>query len=155
EIVASGRLGKIVAIDGLCRFRKLKDYFEGRNSWRREQGGGVVLINLIHVVDDLRNLCGDVGSVQAAASCAARGFAVEDTAATILRFASGALGTLTISDAAAAPWSWELTSGENKAYPYTDQFCYLVAGTEGSLTVPRLDHWRHSGDGWWTPIASE
>jgi predicted dehydrogenase len=107
------------------------------------------------VIDDLRNLCGDVVSVQAAESNAARGFAVEDTAAMILRFANGALGTLTISDAAAAPWSWELTSGENKAYPQTDQFCYMVAGTEGSVTVPRLDLWSHSGDGWWTPIQSE
>jgi predicted dehydrogenase len=82
------------------------------------------------------NLCGDIVSVQATESNAARGLAVEDTAAMILRFASGALGTLTISDAAAAPWSWELTSGENKAYPQTDQFCYMVAGTEGSVTVP-------------------
>ena len=53
-----------------------------------------------------------------------------------------------------SPWSWELTSGENKAYPHTDQFCYLVAGTKGSLTVPRLDFWSHEGDGWWTPIQS-
>jgi predicted dehydrogenase len=74
----------------------------------------------------------------------------------ILHFRNGALGTLTISDAAAAPWSWELTAGENKAYPHTDQFCYLVAGTEGSLTVPRLDVWRHDGDnGWWSPIEAE
>jgi predicted dehydrogenase len=75
--------------------------------------------------------------------------------AIILRFRSGAHGTLTISDAAAAPWSWELTSDENKAYPHTDQFCYLVAGTAGSVTVPRLDAWHHGGDGWWTPIESE
>ena len=27
---------------------------------------------------------------------------------------------------------------------------------EGSLTVPRLDVWRHDGDsGWWSPIAVE
>ena len=113
----------------------------------------MVLINL-HVVDDLRNICGDVIGVQAAESNTARGFPVEDTAAMILRFASGALGTLIISDAAASPWSWELTSGENKAYPHTHQFCYLVAGTKGSLTVPRLDVWSHEGDGWWTPIQS-
>ena len=115
----------------------------------------MVLINLIHVIDDLRNLCGDIVAVQAAESGAARGFPVEDTAAMILHFANGALGTLAISDSANAPWSWELTAGENKAYPHTDQFCYLIAGTTGSLTVPRLDVWSHEGDGWWTPIGVE
>ena len=113
-----------------------------------------MLINLIHVNDDMRNLCGDIAAVQAVTSKAARGFPVEDTAAILLHFASGALGTLTISDAATAPWSWEMTAGENKAYPHTDQSCYLVAGTEGSLSVPRLDTWRHGGDGWWTPLKS-
>jgi len=156
EIVASGRLGKITTVNGMCLFRKpSKDYFEGKNAWRREPGGGVVLINLIHVIDDLRNICGDIVAIQAAESNAARGFVVEDTAAMILHFASGALGTLTISDAANAPWSWELTSGENKAYPHTDQFCYLVSGMEGSVTIPRLDFWHHEGDGWWTPMSTE
>ncbi len=156
DIIVSGRLGRITAVNGLCWFLKpSQGYFDGDNAWRREPGGGVVLLNLIHVIDDLRNLCGDVESVQAAASNAARGFPVEDTAAIILRFQSGALGTLAISDAVAAPWSWELTSGENKAYPHTDQFCYLVAGTEGSVTVPRLDLW-HYGESkhWWAPIES-
>lgn len=155
EIVASGGLGKVVAVNGMCLFRKPAGYFDGPFSWRREPGGGVMLINLVHVIDDLRNICGDIVAIQAADSNSARGFAVEDTAAIILHFASGALGTLTLSDAAAAPWSWELTSGENKAYPHTDQFCYLVAGMKGSLTVPRLDVWRHDGDGWWTPIRTE
>jgi predicted dehydrogenase len=154
EIVASGRLGRITTVCGLCWFLKPKDYFDV--AWRREPGAGPVLINLSHVIDDLRNLCGDVASVQAVESNAVRGFPVEDTAAMVLRFRSGALGTVTISDTVAAPWSWELTSGENKAYPRTDEFCYLVGGTEGSLTVPRLDVWRHAGEqGWWTPIESE
>jgi predicted dehydrogenase len=156
EIVTSGRLGKATTVIGMCLFRKpSKDYFEGKNAWRRELGGGVVLINLIHVIDDLRNICGDIVAIQAAESNAARGFVVEDTAAMILHFASGALGTLTISDAANGPWSWELTSGENKAYPQTDQFCYLVSGMEGSVTIPRLDFWHHEGDGWWTPMNTE
>ena len=155
-VVASGRLGRITTVTGLCLYRKPdRGYFDGANAWRREPGGGVILINLVHVVDDLRNLCGEITSVQAAASSAARGFPVEDTAAALLHFASGALGTLTISDAAAAPWSWELTSGEDKAYPRTDEFCYLIAGTQGSLSVPRLDVWGHEGDGWWTPIEAQ
>ena len=94
-------------------------------------GGGVVLINLIHVIDDLRNLCGDIAAVQAVASNAARGFAVEDTVGIILTFRNGAIGTLKVSDAAAAPWSWELTSGENKAYPRADEACYFMAGMRG------------------------
>ena len=149
-----GSLGRIVAATGLCLFQKPHTYFEGANTWRCKPGGGVVLINLVHVIDDMRNLCGEIAAVQAVTSNAVRGFAVEDTAAILLHFASGALGTLTASDAAAAPWSWEMTSGENKAYPHTDQLCYLVAGTGGSLSVPRLDTWRHGGDGWWTPLEA-
>lgn len=99
-IIASGRLGRITAVNGLCWFLKNPSYFDV--AWRREPGGGVVLINLIHVIDDLRNLCGEIVGVQAIASNAVRGFAVEDTAAILLRFRDGALGTLSISDTAAS-----------------------------------------------------
>ncbi len=67
EIVASGRLGQITAATGLSLFQKPNEgYFDGPHVWRSQPGGGVVLINLIHVVDDLRNISGDVVSVQAA-----------------------------------------------------------------------------------------
>lgn len=75
EIVESGRLGQITAVTGLCLLKKPNHgYFDGPGAWRSQPGGGVVLINLIHVVDDLRNICGDVVSVQAAESNVARGF---------------------------------------------------------------------------------
>ncbi len=154
QIIASGALGRLTVVNALCWYLKPADYFNV--AWRRERGGGVVLINLVHVIDDLRILCGDITSVQAIESSAARGFPVEDTAAILLRFENGALGTLSVSDSAAAPWSWELTSGENKAYPQTDQSCYLIAGTEGSLAVPRLDLWRYrEARSWWAPIDCE
>lgn len=156
QIVDSGRLGKITAVNGVCWFLKPADYYSGSGFWRRESGGGVVMINLVHAIDDLRSLCGEVESVQATSSNRARGFAVEDTAGIILKFRSGAVGTLTVSDASAAPWSWELTSGENKAFPRTDQFCYLIAGMEGSLSIPQLDVWSHGQGGHWqTPIHFE
>ena len=42
----------------------------------------------------------------------------------------------------AAPWSWEMTSGENPAYPRQEENCYLIAGTEGALSIPKLELWR-------------
>jgi predicted dehydrogenase len=154
SIVSSGALGRITAVNGRCWFKKPSSYFDA-GPWRKELGGGVVLINLIHVVDDLRCICGDVTSVRAITSNGTRHFPVEDTAAILLRFASGALGTLSATDSAAAPWSWELTSGENKAYPNTHQSCYFIGGTEGSLSVPDLGLWRHESDAaWFGPIAA-
>ena len=153
EIVASGRLGRITAVNAMCWLLKPAGYFEGRNAWRREAGGGPVLINLIHAIDDLRNLCGEITAVQAMTTNVARGFAVEDTAGVTLRFANGAIGTVTLSDAAAGPWSWELTSGENPAYPRAEESCYFVAGTEGALSVPGLEFWQHAD--WWSPLQRE
>ena len=154
EIIRSGRLGRMVAAHGFYWFRKPDTgYFDGPGEWRRGPGGGPILINLIHMIDDFRNLCGDIVKVQAAQSSATRGFAVEDTAAMILHFANGALGTLGLSDTAASPWSWELTSGENKAYPQTDQPCMMVTGTIGSLSLPRLQVWRYPDEPhWFKPI---
>src|SRR5215831_1940926 len=61
EILDSGRLGQVAAVNAFCFYRKPDSgYFDGVGSWRREPGGGVVLINLIHAIDDLRNLCGEI-----------------------------------------------------------------------------------------------
>jgi len=105
EIVQSGRLGRLVTASAMAIFLKPDAYFEA--AWRRQAGGGPVLINLIHDIDLLRFLMGEIESVQAASSNAVRGFAVEDTSAAVLRFANGALATLLLSDAAASPWCWD------------------------------------------------
>jgi predicted dehydrogenase len=124
--------------------------------WRREAGAGPVFLNLIHDVDNLRYLCGEVDAVHACESNAVRGHAVEETCVIVLRFASGVLGTVTVSDSIVAPWSWEMTTGENPAYPRTGQSCYQIGGTHGSLTVPQLELWRNAGArSWWEPIGCE
>ena len=157
-LIDEGRLGRIVAVMGSAVFFKPNHYFED-GPWRREPGGGPILINMIHEVHNLRMLCGEIVAVQAVASNAVRGFAVEDTVAINLRFASGALGTFMLSDTAACPRSWEQTSRENEAYPsYADEDCYVIAGTYGSLSVPtmRLKTYAKAEDrSWWKPFESD
>ena len=113
-----------------------------------------MLTNLIHDIDLMRHLCGDVACVQAQQASIARGHAVEDTAAVIMRFRSGALATMTVSDAVVAPWSWELTAGENPDYPRTSAACYTIGGTAGSLSLPDLGLWHYEGEAdWGQPIS--
>ncbi len=151
SVVEENRLGQIVAVNAMFWLHKPPDYFD--MTWRKLPGAGPTYINLIHDIDLLQFLCGPIASVQAIETNAFRGFEVEDTAALILTFASGALGTVSISDTVSAPWSWELTAGENPAYPKTDQSCYLIGGTEGSLSLPDLRVWSHRGaKSWWSPI---
>jgi predicted dehydrogenase len=155
QVVDSGVLGRLVAVMGSATFLKPDHYFADA-PWRRELGAGPILLNMIHEVHNLRMLCGEITAVQAFSSHAVRGFAVEDTVAISLRFASGALGSFLLSDTAACARSWEQTSQENKAYPsYDDEDCYVVTGTNGSLSIPtmRLKTYPRAEDrSWWKPF---
>lgn len=150
DAIAAGTIGTPVAVMGSALFRKPDDYFEAA-PWRTRTGGGPILINLIHDIDNLRALCGDITSVQATASNKTRGFEVEDTAAITLTFASGALGTFIVSDAAASVRSWEQTSAENPSYDFApDEDCYHIAGTRGSISIPTLRIRSYTGEpSWW------
>jgi predicted dehydrogenase len=155
-IVQSGVLGSVVAVVGTALFYKPADYFDVGGGWRRQPGGGPILLNLIHEVNNLLSLVGDIVRVQAVNSNAARGFPVEDTTAMIFTFASGALGTFLLSDTAASPRSWEQTSQENKSYDsHDDEDCYHIAGTRGSLSVPTMRLKVYEGaPSWWEPFSS-
>jgi predicted dehydrogenase len=145
--IAQGRLGRVVTATALATFFKPAAYFDV--PWRRSPGGGPVLINLIHDIDMLLHLLGDVRSVQARSSNAVRQFEVEDCAAAVIEFASGALATVCVSDTAAAPWNWDLCAGEQDAYPQQPVQSHFFMGTEGSLSLPDLSLWHYRGERHW------
>ena len=153
EIISAGTLGEIVAVQGTFWLYKPEDYFEA--AWRSGPGAGPTLINFIHDIDLLRHLCGDLTQVSAMRSNRQRGHGVEDTAVMMMRFENGALGTFSVSDTVVAPWSWEMTSGENPIYPNRPGAAYHIGGTQASLSVPDLQLWTHEGPrSWWNPIHS-
>ena len=155
-IVRGGEIGTLLAVSVTWAVRKPDAYFD--LEWRRRAGGGPVLINLIHDIDCLRAICGEIECVYAETGRAGRGFEVEDTAAIVLRLASGALCTVTASDAAPSPWGWEAATGENPSVVATGEDCYRFFGTKGALEFPSLALWRY-GDGergdWETPLKRE
>jgi len=155
-IIVEGKLGRLTNASVLYTFYKRPEYFE--LAWRRQPGGGPILINLIHEIDLVRHLCGEIATVQALASNATRGFAVEDTAAVLLRLVNGALVTLSLCDTAVTPWSWDLAARESPSYPPQPIAVqtHFLSGTEGSLALPTLEHWRYQGSkSWFSPISRE
>jgi predicted dehydrogenase len=156
RIVSSGRLGTLVAASVLWATRKPDAYFDA--AWRKTAGGGPILINLIHEIDMLRFLGGELANVSGLVSSAMRGFEVEDSAAAMFRFAGGALGTILCTDAAVSPWTIEQGLGENPAFRFTGENVYRLMGTQGALDFPNLRVWS-SRDlarvGWDQPLTVE
>jgi len=153
SLITDGKVGRIATVNAQFWLYKPADYFDA--TWRTKSGAGPIFINLIHDIDLLRHFCGEITAVQAVESHAIRGFEVEDTAALLLQFDTGTLGTVSISDTVVAPWSWELTAGENPVYPKTSMAAYMLGGTEASLSVPDLTLWEHSDiKSWWEPIEA-
>ncbi|MCW4385487.1 Gfo/Idh/MocA family oxidoreductase [Salinibacterium sp. SYSU T00001] len=152
--IEEGGLGTIVSVAMLSTWRKPDEYFEVE--WRRRVGGGPVLINLIHDIDVMRYLVGDIDSVTAMGSSAIRGFEVADTGGALFRFSNGAIGTASFSDAAASPWNWDLTSGSGAYFPPPPPGdAYFISGTKASIALPSLTVYEHEeGNHWQVPIRT-
>ncbi|MFZ4533649.1 MAG: Gfo/Idh/MocA family protein [Alsobacter sp.] len=156
RIVADGEIGRLLAVNVLWAVLKPRDYFD--IAWRTQTGAGPVMTNLIHEVDLLRFICGEIAFVSAATGHFGRGLAVEDTAAALLRFENGALGTITASDAAPSPWSWDANTGENPTIAISRGNFARYLGSEGSLEFPDLQIWRYAHGretGWNQPLLRE
>ena len=155
-IIGGGELGQLVAVSMVWTLLKPADYYDVE--WRcRRPGGGPALINLIHEFDLLRFLCGEVTHIYAQTSSAARKLDVEDSISASLSFENGAVGTLLASDATPAPWSYEITTGENPHYFRANENCYHFMGTLGSLAFPRMELWRYAEAnrmGWQYPLET-
>ena len=158
EVVTGGELGRLVGVTVTWALLKPESYYEGPLSWRKEKGGGPILINLIHEIDNLRHICGEIEEVYALVSNKVRNFPVEDTAVITLRFKNGALGTIFLTDCSPSLTSWEGTTGENP-FLYSDfGNCCEFFGTEASLLFPQMKRRCYSDPakrGWNYPVTEQ
>ena len=152
QLLADQALGPIVGVSGIWATYKPAAYYEA-GPWRKQIGGGVLLINLIHEIDFLRFTLGEIVAVSAMSANTQRGFVVEDAACATLEFASGALGTFFITDSGVSPWTMEQGLGEAPEFPYTGQSSYRFIGGKASLEWPELRVWSQQGDPSWNKLV--
>ncbi|KAI0593870.1 hypothetical protein F4775DRAFT_468147 [Biscogniauxia sp. FL1348] len=167
QIVSSGRLGALLAINGLWTIYKPAEYFAPPTEWRASKAGGVVLINMVHEVDILHFLFGPIARVHAEKIAPRRGHEAEEGAALTFRFRSGLVGTFLLSDHTPSPYNFESGTGENPLIPKTGRDFYRIFGTDGSLSVPDMTIWSYGagdspdkgisnkGRSWHSPLLQE
>ena len=96
SMLDTGELGKPVLISGRVKWHRPREYYADsrwRGTWALD-GGGALMNQGIHTVDLVQWLFGPVARVQGSITTRAHDIEVEDTAAAVLEFASGALGVI-------------------------------------------------------------
>ena len=147
--VQSGAIGQPITSSLLWAMRKPDQYFE--NNWRTTDGSPV-MINLIHDIDLMRFVLGEVTQVVGLASAHHRGASRVESGAIALQFESGLCATISFADSALSPWGFEAGTGENPNIGTTGQDMWWITGTTGSISFPSLTRWQNAAD-WSQPVS--
>lgn len=143
SLLADGAIGTPVTASVIWAMRKPDDYFEG--NWRTA-GGSPVMINLVHDIDILRFVLGEISDVAALRGAPLRGSDRIESGAVALRFDRGATATISFADTAPSPWGFEAGTGENPNIGTTGQDMMWITGTRGGISFPSLTQWQ--GQDW-------
>ncbi|MBI5095305.1 MAG: Gfo/Idh/MocA family oxidoreductase [Candidatus Hydrogenedentes bacterium] len=98
KAIDKGKLGKLIGVHGSLPWWRAQDYYSGphgkwKGTWRLD-GGGSLMNQGIHTVDLLQWLAGPVKSVCGFYGVFGHTIEAEDQTVAILKYESGALGTL-------------------------------------------------------------
>jgi predicted dehydrogenase len=120
RLIDDGALGALVLGEASTKWYRTQEYYDSA-PWRGTPAldGGALLNQGVHYVDLLRWCMGPVAEITAVCTTQAHQIEVEDTALAIVRFASGAVGTIGATTA---------------AYPGFPQRLEIT-GTQGTVTV--------------------
>ena len=148
QIISENIIRNVIGLSGIWALRKDQEYFVP--DWRQKITAGPVITNLIHDIDYLRFIFGEISEVSGFSSNEINNFEKEDVISVNLKFEQGILGNFLISDSGTSPWSWETSTKENIHLPYSDESNLRIIGTEGSLEFPKLRLWKYKegGENW-------
>ncbi len=127
-----GRFGRLYLVNTTVRWSRPQEYYDQapwRGTWKYD--GGAFMNQASHYVDLVQWLGGAVDSVVAKTATMARSIETEDTGVAVLKFASGALGTIEVT---------MLT------YPKNMEGSITVLGEKGTVkiggtAVNKIEHW--------------
>ncbi len=152
HMMSEGAIGAPIVASMIWAMKKPESYFEG--NWRSGADGSPVMINLVHEVDLLRHLFGEVVSVTGVGSNAQRGAARVESGAASVMFESGLAASIAFADSALSPWGFEAGTGENPNIGTTGEDYLRISGSRGSIGFPSLTVWGGAED-WSEPAVPE
>ena len=120
KILDGKRLGRIIGVNTTIRYHRDPEYYS-TSPWKGTvaMDGGVLMNQGIHAIDIMCYLNGWPEQVQGMCGTLHHRIEAEDTAAAVMRFPDGHLGTVLATTAAASGKPWRME----------------ICGTEGSLTL--------------------
>ncbi len=131
DMLNSGKFGKLLAVNLNFCCRRTNEYYI-KDAWRGTQageGGGVLINQAIHHLDQLRYLFGDIEAITAkTANLTHQGvIEVEDTAFFIIEFVSGLNAVVMATNSSVRNWNSRLmVEGEKASLFYENEKCTSV-----------------------------
>ena len=143
DMIQSGELGAPITATMIWAMRKPDTYFQ--DNWRSAHGSPV-MINLVHDIDMLRHIFGEIDDVHALGSHHIRNADRPESGAITLRFESGLTAAISFADTAPSPWGFEAGTGENPNIATTKQDMMWITCSKGSVSFPSLTVWKGAED---------
>ncbi len=136
QVVDSGRLGRLLLGSATVRWYRTQEYYEDEWHGTWAMDGGALMNQSIHHIDALQWMMGAPASIFAYTATLAHRMEAEDTGVAVVRFQSGALGTI---------------EGSTITYPENLEGSVAVFGERGSLKVggvalSRKSIWKIGGE---------
>jgi predicted dehydrogenase len=143
-LIAEGAIGQPVLASMIWAVKKPEGYFDA--PWRAGDGGSPVMINLVHDIDILRFVLGEITSVTAVGGQPVRGAGRVESGVAVLSFANGCIASCSFSDTTPSPWGFEAATSENPYIASTGEDMLRIIGTKGSVSFPSLTVWSGAKD---------